>query len=215
MQWYRDFLPQAPEELCSFFGIKTVPSAEPFPREIWGKKICALISCYSGPLDQVDEVMRPIRQELPTPLMDGMTTMPFPTLQGLFDPLLPSGLQWYWKGDFVKELPDAAIDVHLDYAAQLPSDLSLMHLYPIDGAVHRVGAHETAWNCRDATWSMVIAAIDPDPAKADTLAAWAKGYWETLHPYNLGGAYVNFMMEEGQERIKATYGDNYARLVAV
>lgn len=215
MQWYRDFLPQAPEEFCVFFGLKTVPSTAPFPQEIWGKKICALISCYSGPLDQVEEVMRPIRKELPPPLMDGMTTMPFPALQGLFDPLLPTGLQWYWKGDFVKELPDAAIDVHLDYAAQLPSELSLMHLYPIDGAVQRMGRHETAWNCRDATWSMVIAAIDPDPAKASALAIWAKGYWAALHPYNLGGAYVNFMMEEGQERIQATYGDNYERLVAV
>lgn len=215
MRWYRDFLPQAPEEMCTFFGLKTVPSTDPFPREIWGKKICALISCYSGALEQVDEVMRPIRQELPPPLMDGMTTMPFPALQGLFDPLLPAGLQWYWKGDFVKELPDAAIDVHLEYAAQLPSELSLMHLYPIDGAVQRVGAEATAWNCRDATWSMVIAAIDPNPAKAEALADWAKGYWEALHPYNMDGAYVNFMMEEGQERIKATYGSNYERLVAV
>ncbi|MEZ4682364.1 MAG: FAD-binding oxidoreductase [Caldilineaceae bacterium] len=215
MRWYRDFLPQAPEEFCVFFGLKTVPSTAPFPQEIWGKKICALISCYSGPLDQVDAVMRPIREELPAPLMDGMTTMPFPALQGLFDPLLPTGLQWYWKGDFVKELPDAAIDVHLDYAAQLPSELSLMHLYPIDGAVHRVAADATAWNCRDATWSMVIAGIDPDPAKAKALTTWGRGYWEALHPYNLGGAYINFMMEEGQERIQATYGDNYARLVAV
>lgn len=215
MRWYRDFLPQAPEEFCAFFGLKTVPSADPFPREIWGKKICALIVCYSGPLDQIEDAMRPIRQELPPPILDGTTTMPYPALQSLFDPLLPAGLQWYWKGDFVKDLPDAAIDVHLEYADQLPSELSLMHLYPIDGAVHRVGPHETAWNYRDATWSMVIAAIDPDPAKAPALADWAKRYWEAIHPYNLSGAYINFMMEEGQERIQATYGDNYGRLVAL
>jgi hypothetical protein len=144
-----------------------------------------------------------------------MGEMPFPALQSLFDPLLPEGYQWYWKGDFVKELSDEAIDVHLQYAAQLPSELSLMHLYPIDGAVHRVDPQDTAWNYRDATWSMVIAAIDPDPAKADELAAWAKNYWTDLHPYNLGGAYINFMMEEGQSRIQATYGDNYERLVTV
>ena len=215
MQWYRDFLPQAPEELCTFFGLKTVPSTDPFPREIWGKKICALISCYNGPVAAAEAALRPIFEELPTPLLNGMTEMPFPAMQALFDPLLPAGLQWYWKGDFVKELSDGAIDVHLEYAAQLPSELSLMHLYPIDGAVHRVGPNETAWNYRDATWSMVIAAIDPNPAKADALATWAKAYWKDLHPYNLGGAYVNFMMEEGQERIKATYGDNYERLVAV
>ena len=78
---------------------------------------------------------------------------------------MPKGLQWYWKGDFVKELPDAAIDVHIANIAKSPSELSLMHLYPIDGAVHRVGATRTAWGTRDARWSMVIAAIDPIRAR--------------------------------------------------
>ncbi len=141
--------------------------------------------------------------------------MPFPALQSLFDPLLPKGLQWYWKGDFVRDLSDQAIDVHLEHAAQAPSDLSLTHLYPIDGAVHEAAPDETAWSCRDATWSMVIAGIDPDPANAEALKTWARGYWEAVHPYNLGGAYVNFMMEEGDERIRATYGDNYDRLASI
>ena len=100
-------------------------------------------------------------------------------------------------------------------ALQVPSELSIVHLYPIDGAVHAVRPGETAWSCRDATWSMVIAGIDPDPSKAKSLKAWARGYWEAVHPYNLGGAYVNFMMEEGEDRIRATYGDNYDRLVAI
>jgi len=215
MQWYREFLPQAPVELCPFLGLKTVPSTEPFPKELWGKKICALISCYSGALENAEEVMKPIRQELPPPILDWMGPLPYPALQSLFDPLLPKGLQWYWKGDFVKELSDQAIAIHLEHAAQAPSELSLMHLYPIDGVVHRVGQNDTAWNCREARWSMVIAGIAADSAKAGALAAWARGYWEAVHPYTLGGAYVNFMMEEGEERIRATYGDNYDRLVAI
>ncbi len=133
----------------------------------------------------------------------------------MFDPLLPKGLQWYWKGDFIKELTDEAIEAHLEHAAQTPSELSLMHLYPIDGAVHRVGQGETAWSYRDVTWSMVIAGIDPDPANAEALTTWAKGYWEAIHPHAMGGGYVNFMMEEGEDRIKATYGDNYKRLVDI
>ena len=141
--------------------------------------------------------------------------MPFPALQSLFDPLLPKGLQWYWKGDFVKELPDAAIDVHLEHIRNAPSELSLMHMYPIDGAVHEVGRNETAWNFREATWSMVIDGIDPNPDKAEALKTWGRGYWKAVHPYNLGGAYINFMMEEGEDRIRATYGDNYDRLVAI
>lgn len=216
MQWYREFLPQAPEELCTFFGLKTVPSTAPFPQQIWGKKICALISCYNGAEQAALEAMKPLRRDLPSPIFEHMGVIPFPALQSLFDPLLPPGLQWYWKGDYVKELPDAAIDVHLEHAARAPSELSLMHLYPIDGAVHRVGPKETAWSCRDATWSMVIAGIDPDPAKAEELKAWGRGYWKALHPYNMGGAYVNFMMDdEGDARIQETYGENYQRLVSV
>ncbi len=216
MQWYRSYLPTAPEEFCPFLGLKTVPSTEPFPRELWGRRICALISCYNGSAEEAEAVMEPIRRELPPPILDWMGVMPFPALQGLFDPLLPKGLQWYWKGDFVQELPDAAIDAHLEQMAESPSELSLMHLYPIDGAVHRVGATESAWGCRDATWSMVIAAIDPDPAMAQSLRRWGRAYWEAVHPYNMGGAYVNFMMDDEDEgRVQATYRENYERLVTV
>src|SRR3712207_3142389 len=93
--------------------------------------------------------------------------------------------------------------------------LSSMHLYTINGAVHRVGKDETAFSYRDATWSAVFAGIDPDPANAQRITTWARAYWEALHPYSAGGAYVNFMMEEGQDRVKATYRDNYERLVAI
>jgi hypothetical protein len=124
-------------------------------------------------------------------------------------------MQWYWKGDYVNDLPDGAIETHLTEAAKAPSELSLMHLYPIDGAVHRVGEKDTAWPTRDATWSMVIAGIDPDPANAGAVKAWAKAYWEAIHPFAAQGAYINFMMEEGEDRIKATYGENYNLLVKI
>jgi hypothetical protein len=100
----------------------------------------------------------------------------------MFDGLYPKGVQWYWRGDFVKELPDAAIDAHLEQAAKTPSELSLVHLYPIDGAVHRLAEGDTAWNCRDATWLMVIAGIDPDPKKAPAVTQWTRSYWEPCIP---------------------------------
>jgi FAD/FMN-containing dehydrogenase len=216
MRWYRDFLPKAPPELGIFIGLKTVPSTDPFPRELWGRRICALISCYVGTQEEGETAMRPARSELPPSILDWMSVMPFPALQAMFDPLLPKGYEWYLKGDFVKELSDAAIEEHLRHAARTPSELSLMHLYPIDKAVHAVGAADTPWGARDATWSMVIAAIDPDPAKAPALKSWARAYWEGVHPYNLGGGYVNFMYDdEGDARVKASYGTNYQRLVAV
>ena len=215
MRWYRDFLPTAPRELSPFLGLKTVPSTPPFPEELWGRRICALIMCFTGTPEEAEDVLRPIRTELPTPLLDGVTTMPFPALQSLFDPLLPKGFQWYWKGDFVKELPDEAIEAHLEHATKSPTELSLMHLYPVDGAAHDVAPDATAWRFRDATWSMVIAGIDPDPNGRAAITDWARGYWEAVHPHTMGGAYVNFMMEEGEDRVRATYGENYDRLVAV
>jgi len=214
MEWYRKFLPKASTECFVFFGIKTVPAAPLFPADIHGRKICALIWCYNGPKGKAAKAMRAVK-ELPAPLFEHIGPMPFPALQGLFDPLLPPGLQWYWKGDFVRELTDEAIAVHLEHGAKTPTPLSLMHLYPIDGAVHRVKPNATAWSYRDVRWSMVIAGIDPDPANAEAISTWAKNYWSALRPHTAGGAYVNFMMEEGQERVQATYGKNYKRLRAV
>jgi FAD/FMN-containing dehydrogenase len=133
----------------------------------------------------------------------------------MFDPLIPPGLQWYWRGDFVNELSDEAIALHVEHGSKIPTPLSTMHLYPIDGAPHRVGKNDTSFSYRDARWSAVYAGIDPDPANNEIITAWTKDYWEALHPHSAGGAYVNFMMEEGQERVRATYRENYDRLVEV
>jgi hypothetical protein len=216
MRAYRDFLPTAPEELGSFVGLKTVPSMDPFPRDFWGSRACALISSYNGTAEDGEKAMAPLLSGLPAPIFNWMGAMPFPAMQGLFDPFFPKGLQWYWKGDFVNSLPDEAIDAHIQQAANAPSELSLMHLYPIDGAVHRINKDETAWNARDAMWSMVIAGIDPDPQKAEPLMRWGRNYWKAVHKFNPGGSYVNFMMDdEGEARLKASYGDNYERLAAL
>jgi FAD/FMN-containing dehydrogenase len=216
LRWYRDFLPGAPRELCMFPGIKRIPSAGAFPKELWGRRVCALISCHVGREAAGMAALKRAREELPPPLLDGMAEMPFPALQGMFDPLMPRGLQWYWKGDFVRELSDDAIEAHVAHGGQVPEGLSLMHLYPIDGAVHEVASDATAWSCRDATWSMVIAGIHPDPAQAGSITRWAKDYWQAVHGFNPGGAYVNFMMaDEGEARVQATYGANHVRLARI
>ena len=160
--------------------------------------------------------MAGLLQSLPPPIFNWMSAMPFPAIQGLFDPFFPKGLQWYWKGDFVKSLPDEAIDVHIAQAGQAPSELCLMHLYPIDGAVRRVASDATPWGARGATWSMVIAGIDPAPKQAEALKKWGRAYWAAIHPFNLEGAYVNFMMDdEAEDRVQATYGPNYKRLASI
>ena len=213
---YRDFLPEAPEELGAFVGLKTVPSMDPFPREAWGKRACAVISCFNGSEEEGKKALAPLLDQLPEPFFNWMGVMPFPAIQSLFDAFFPKGLQWYWKGDFVTFLPDEAIDTYIAESAKAPSELCLVHLYPIDGAASRVGKDETPWGGRDATFSMVIAAIDGNPQQAGALKRWGRAYWEAVHKFNPGGGYVNFMMDDDDEaRVKASYGDNYARLAAI
>jgi FAD/FMN-containing dehydrogenase len=216
MRAYREFLPTAPEELGVFVGLKTVPSTDPFPKEGWGKRACAVIGSFNGTAADGEKAMAPLLSKLPPPIFNWMGAMPFPAMQGLFDGFFPKGLQWYWKGDFVKSLPDEAIDAHIAQAGAAPTELCLMHLYPIDGAVRRVTKNQTPWSARDASWSMVIAGISPDPGHAEALKSWGRAYWKAVHPFNMEGAYVNFMMDdEADGRVQATYGDNYARLAAV
>jgi FAD/FMN-containing dehydrogenase len=97
----------------------------------------------------------------------------------------------------------------------MPTMQSTMHMYPINGAAHRVGNSDTAWSYRDAVWSQVIVGVDPDPANRDKITNWARSYYDALHPYGAGGAYVNFMMEEGEDRVRASYRGNYDRLAKV
>ena len=214
MKWYRDFSTSAPKDLYGFFAFLNVPPGPPFPEHLHTKTMCGIIWCYSGPPEKAHKSLQPARDFSP-PALELVGQMPFPALQTMFDALLPTGLQWYWSGDFLNELSDEAIATHIKYGSDLPTLLSTMHIYPIDGAVHRVGKDETAFSYRDANWSMVIGGIDPDPANKERITSWTKEYWKAVHPYSAGGAYVNFMMEEGQDRVKATYRGNYKRLLAV
>jgi hypothetical protein len=176
--------------------------------------MCGIVWCYTGPIEKIEEVFNPIRN-IKTPALDLVGPIPVPVLNSMFDALYPPGLQWYWKADYVNELPDEAIDLHFKHGSELPTMLSTMHLYPINGVAGRIKKDETAWYYRDSTWAEVIVGVDPDSANRDKITRWAKEYWEELHPYSSGGAYVNFMMEEGEDRIKATYGANYYRLVQI
>ena len=214
LRWYREFLPRAPEDVYGFFAFVTVPAAPPFPERLHGQKMCGVIWCCLGSPDEAEALLGSVRDPA-EPALHGVHRVPYPALQQAFDALYPRGHQWYWRGDFIKEIPDAAIARHLEFARQMPTAQSTMHLYPIDGAVQRVGPRDTAFSYRDANWSMVMVGVDPDPHQADRLRRWTVDYWEALHPYSLGGAYVNFIMDEGQERVHTTYRGNYRRLTRI
>jgi hypothetical protein len=215
LKWYRKFITKAPRDINGFFAYLVVPPGPPFPEHLHLKKMCGVIWCYTGPLKKAPKVFKPIRG-FKTPALDMVGPIPHPVLQSMFDALFVSGLQWYWKADFVHELSDEAIALHHEQGSRLPTMLSTMHLYPIDGAAARVKNKNTAWAYRDAKWAEVIVGVDPDPANKDKITAWAREYWDALHPHSAPGAYVNFMMDtEGEDRVKASYGKNYARLAKV
>ncbi len=213
MRFYREFLPAAARDVSGFFALMTIPPADFLPAELHGRKACAVMWCCLGGEEATTRSLAPV-QEVGTPLLHGVGPMPFPALQSLFDGIYTPGLQCYWRADFVRELSDEAVAVHASIGAKLPTPHSTMHMYPIDGAVHDVGAGDTPFAYRDASFAEVIFGVDPAPENADTIRQWTVDYWDATHPFSAGGAYVNFMMEEGQERVRATYRDNYARLAA-
>jgi FAD/FMN-containing dehydrogenase len=214
MRWYRELQPSLPEELSGFIAVMTIPPAPPFPEQLWGRKACGIVWCYTGSHDRADEVLEPVKT-YGSPLLVGIQPMPFSVLQSAFDALYPAGLQWYWRADFFNEISDQAIDVHRKYGQLLPTGHSTMHLYPIDGAASRVAGNATPFAYRDGGWAGVIVGVDPDPANADLISRWTKDYWSELHPTSAGGGYINFLMDEGQDRIKASYRGNYDRLALV
>jgi FAD/FMN-containing dehydrogenase len=211
LAWYREFLPAQPDELTGFFAFLSIPPGPPFPEELHLQKVAAVIWCFSGDPADADAALAPARA-VGTPLLDGVGEVPLPAFQSAFDAVYPAGDQWYWRGDYFSEISDAAIDKHVEFAHKMPTWKSTMHLYPSDGAAARVPADASPWAYRDAKWTGVFAGVDPDPANAELIKSWTIDYWEALHPHSMGGSYVNFMMDEGQERVQATYGDNYSRL---
>jgi FAD/FMN-containing dehydrogenase len=214
MKWYRELIPGAPDDLNGFFAFMTVPPAPPFPEHLHLKKMCGVVWACTAPKEKAEDMFKPIRA-FKKPALDFVGLLPQPALQSMFDALYPPGLQWYWRADFVNELSDKAIAEHVRFGNALPSMHSTMHLYPINGAASRVSKRDTAWNYRDATWAQVMVGVDPDPANKEKISSWAKSYFDALHPYSAGGAYVNFMMDEGEDRVKATYGGNYKRLAEI
>jgi FAD/FMN-containing dehydrogenase len=214
LKWYREFILDAPEDLNGFFAFASVPPAPMFPEELHLQKVAAVVWCWTGPEDGAADALAEARSQ-PGLLLDGVQPMPFPTLNSAFDDLYPAGDQWYWRADFVESIPDEAVEKHAEFGAKMPTWKCTMHMYPIDGAAHRVGPTDTPWGYRNANWGSVFAGVDPDPANVDAIGAWSREYHEALHPFSAGGAYVNMMMEEGQDRVEAAYGENYARLAKI
>lgn len=205
LRFFREFTQHAPEELTTYCGMLTSPDGVP---------VVALIACYSGAIEEGEAVLRPLR-EFGSPIADLIQPMPYRAMQSLLDAGFPAGLRNYWKGNFLRELPDAAIDELVAQAARMASPLSTVILEYYGGAASRVGAGETAFPHRQAMYDLVIIALWADPAEDAPNIHWARDTAAAMEPYASGGVYVNLLGVEGEERVRAAYGANYDRLVAL
>jgi FAD/FMN-containing dehydrogenase len=208
---YREWLPAQPDDVYAFFAVLTVPPVDPFPHELRLHKVCALIWCNTGSAERSKEALDTFRAAA-TPVLDGVAEVPYPALQSAFDPLIPFGTHIYWRAHFLDAMPDEAIAEYARYAEAAPTWVSQTHIYPLSGAAARVPNDATAWGWRDAGYAQVFVAIDHEPGRDEELRDWAVAYSDAIKPHALEGAYSNFIMDEGQERARASYRGNYPRL---
>ena len=213
MRWYRELQPSLPEELSGWIGLLTIPPAPPFPEELWGRKACGIVWCYTGPHDKADEVLAPVKSSAhrwwsacrrcrSRAAERVRRAVPRRAAVVLECRLLRGDLRRGHRRP--QRVRRAAADRALDHAP-----------VPDRRRGERVSDDATAFAYRDGGWAGVIVGVDPDPANADAISQWARDYWDELHPTSAGGAYVNFMMEEGSDRVKASYRGNYERLSKV
>jgi len=214
LRCYREFIADAPERLGLFPAFQIAPPLPFIPPERHGEPFLAFVGCWSGPVEEGERVLAPLREVAPV-VAEHMGPMPYPALNSAFDVLVPPGLQHYWKANFVVELTDAAIEAHLRHGPKVPVVNSTMHIYPINGACHRVAPDATAFSHRDANFATVIAGMWPDPADNPARIAWVRDYYAATAPHSKPGGYVNFMAGDDQERVRANYGANYPRLAEI
>ena len=215
LKFYRDYIADASEAMGVFPAFQIAPPLPFIPEDRHGDTFIALVACWAGPVEQGESAFKPFHDVAPV-VAEFVGPAPYPALNSAFDALYPPGqLQHYWKASFVKELTDEAIAAHLQHGPEVPVVNSTMHIYPINGAVHRVASDATAFAYRDANFATVIVGAWPDPSQNDANIKWVRDYYDATAPHSEDGGYINFMSDDDQGRIKANYKGNYERLVDV
>ncbi|MEX0755644.1 MAG: FAD-binding oxidoreductase [Actinomycetota bacterium] len=211
---YREFIADAPEEFGGFPAFQIAPPLEFIPQDRHGDTFIIFVACWAGPIDEGETVLKPLRDVAPT-VAEHVGPMPYPALNSAFDALLPPGLQHYWKASFVEELSDELIAAHIEHGPKVPAVSSTMHIYPINGACHRVAPDATAFAHREANFATVIAGMWPDPADNEANTRWVRDYFDATAPLSEEGGYINFMADDDQHRARANYGSSYERLLQI
>ncbi len=214
LRFFREFIKDAPEAYGGYPAFQVAPPLEFIPADRHGDTLALAVVHWSGPLEEGERAMKPFRDLAPV-VAEMVGPMPYPALNAAFDAIFPKGIRSYWKGSFVTELTDAAIEEHLAHGSKVPEVSATMHLYPINGACHRVASDETAFAYRDATFAPVIVAAWQDRALDQERIRWVRDYYAAIAPHSEPGGYVNFMSDDDQTRVQDNYGGNYQRLVEV
>ncbi len=212
LRFYREFVKTVPDELTTFAGLLTAPPAPFLPEEWHGKKLVALVGCYSGDPDEGMKALQPLR-DLGDPVADLVGPMPYVQMQSLLDDLYPRGTNAYMKAGYLGDLDDHAIETAIRYHQDATSPASEIHLHHFGGAISRVDAEESAYGERQAPYVLNIIALTHEPGPLDTHIAWAHRLYADIEPSLTGAAYINFLSAEGEDRVQAAYGaEKFARL---
>jgi FAD/FMN-containing dehydrogenase len=213
LRFYREFIAEAPDELTTIFELEMAPPAPFLPEEVHGKPILMVGACYAGSPDEGGEVVRPLKQ-FGRPIGDLLEPKPYTALQSMLDPFVPHGWHRYWKSVELPPLTDDAIDTLVEHAAALTSPKSYCIVFQLGGALARVGKDETAFSQRGAAHNVNINAVwtEEDP-EAERHIGWARSFFDAMQPHAGDHVYVNFLGDEGADRVRQAYGDRkYERL---
>jgi FAD/FMN-containing dehydrogenase len=211
LRFYRDWIADCPDELMTIVVQRKVPALPVIPPDLVGRLIIGVAACYSGPVEEGERVLKPLKS-FGTPLLDLCVPKPFLVHQQMFDPSFRRGCWYYVRSCDVAELSDDVIDIVAEHGLRIESPVSSLALWQMGGAVARVADGDTAFNGRSAGHTFNINGNTEDAAGFEAEREWARGYWDALAPHHTS-VYTNFLMEEGEERIRQAYGDDkYERL---
>jgi FAD/FMN-containing dehydrogenase len=214
LRFYRDFIAGAPGELAVFVALRTAPALDWVPEHLRGTPVAMLIPFWSGDLDRGERILEPLRRFGP-PAADLVERKPYTAHQRMFDAGVPHGWGYYWKSHFLPPLSDPAIAVLVEQAWRKSSPASYTLIFHLGGAIARVPQDASAYAGRQAAHAININAAwtEGGPEHADI--GWARAFFQAMQPHSTGGVYVNFLSNEGEERVRAAYGPNYDRLAAI
>jgi FAD/FMN-containing dehydrogenase len=209
---FRDVMADAPDEIGSGIALFTAPPEDPVPEPVRGQPVVGVVACYAGAVEDGEEALRPLREFGP-PALDLVEPMPYVALQQLFDADYPFGMRNYWTGEFLSGLPDEAIEILCRFHLSKPSPLTEILLLPGGGACARVAEGAMAVGGHDAPFNIHFLSLWDDPAGDEANIAWTRALSAAIKPFATGRVYVNFIGDEGQERVVASFGaETYARL---